>query len=137
MSADAPDPRIPIRSDADIVEARHAGRDLAIRIGLTEIEATKVATAIAEVARNMLQFAGAGEIVLSTAARGGLSGLVVVARDQGPGIPDVQSALQDGYSTNGGLGLGLPTARRLVDEFEVVSALGRGTTITMKLWARR
>ena len=137
MIPEAPDPRILIRSDADIVEARQAGRDLAIRIGLGDIEATKVATAIAEVARNMLLFAGTGEIVLSTEARGRLSGLVVVARDHGPGISDVPMALQDGTSTNGGLGLGLPTARRMMDEFEVVSAQGRGTTITMKRWARR
>lgn len=137
MIADASDPHIAIRTDADIVEAIQAGRDLALRIGLGDVEATRVATAIAEVARNMLVFAGEGEIVLSTEARGRRSGVVVVARDEGPGIPDVQLALQDGYSGSGGSGLGLPTARRMMDEFEVVSTRGRGTTITMKLWARR
>jgi len=93
-----------------------------------------VATAISEIARNIIQYAGEGEVVLSEVRKEGRSGILIVARDQGPGIANLELAMQDGYSTSGGLGLGLSGARRLVDEFEIVSELGKGTTVTMRKW---
>lgn len=127
---------VPISSDADIVIARQQGRALAERIGFTGSSLAVVATAISEVARNIVEYAKRGEIILRAVNQGGRQGLGVVARDQGPGIPDIGLAMQDGYSTAKGLGLGLPGARRLMDEFEIVSKVGRGTTVTMKKWVR-
>jgi len=128
--------RVPIASDADIVVARQKGRSLAERVGFSGSNLAVVATAISEVARNIVEYAKEGEIVLRATNQGGLHGLVVIARDEGPGIPDIALAMQDGYSTAKGLGLGLPGARRLMDEFEIVSKVGRGTTVTMKKWVR-
>ena len=129
-----PESRVAIRSDADIVTARQQGRALAQRVGFAGSDLTGIATAISELGRNILSYAGSGEIVLSPTQDGGRRGLVVVARDEGPGIADVALALQDGYSTSNGLGLGLPGTRRLMDELEVESALGRGTTVTARKW---
>jgi serine/threonine-protein kinase RsbT len=95
-----------------------------------------IVIAILEVARNIVRYAGMGEIVLSTIRQDGRGGIVIVARDDGPGIPSVERAMRDGYSTGGGLGLGLPGARRLMDEFKIVSEIGQGTTIEMKKWKR-
>jgi serine/threonine-protein kinase RsbT len=130
------DIHVPISSDADIVIARQQGRALAERIGFTGSNLAVVATAISEVARNIVEYAKRGEIVLKPVNQGGRQGLTVMARDQGPGIPDIALAMQDGYSTAKGLGLGLPGARRLMDEFEIISKVGRGTTVTMKKWVR-
>ncbi len=127
---------VPIGSDADIVVARQKGRAMAERVGFSGSNLAVVATAISEVARNIVEYAKTGEIVLKTVNQGGKQGLVVMARDEGPGIPDIALAMQDGYSTAKGLGLGLPGARRLMDEFEIVSRVGRGTTVTMKKWVR-
>ena len=128
---------IPIAADVDVVTARQRGRDLAAEAGFSSGDQTVIAAAISEIARNILMYAKRGEIALSVVANGDRQGVVVVARDQGPGIRDVSLALQDGFSTSGGLGLGLPGAKRLMDEFEVASEPGRGTTITMKKWIRR
>lgn len=125
--------RLPIRADADIVAARRAARELATRLGFPRTALTVIATAVSEVARNIVRFAGTGEIQVQLVRRP-RPGLHVVARDAGPGIPDVEQALADGYSTYNGLGLGLPGARRLMDEFAVVSAPGGGTTVTMTKW---
>ena len=125
--------RVPIRSDGDIVAARQAVRELAARVGFSPTELTLVATAVSEIARNIVRFAAPGEIVVELLEEP-RPGVQVVARDTGPGIPDVAQALADGYSTYDGLGLGLPGARRLMDEFEVVSEMGRGTTVTMRKW---
>jgi serine/threonine-protein kinase RsbT len=125
---------IPIRSDSDIVTARQKGRALAEQLGFSSTDATLLATAISEVARNIVVHAGRGEVELVMARRGARRGVTVVARDSGPGIPNVQQALQDGFSTAGSLGLGLPGTRRIVDEFEIVSEVGRGTTVTMTKW---
>jgi serine/threonine-protein kinase RsbT len=130
------DTRVPVKSDVDIVVARQEGRALAARLGLSARDVTLVATAISEVARNILLYAKQGEIILRMVEHDDERGLVVIARDDGPGIPDITLALQDGYSTSKGLGLGLPGARRLMDEFEIVSEVGKGTTVTMKKWAR-
>ncbi|HEY6207618.1 MAG TPA: anti-sigma regulatory factor [Gemmatimonadales bacterium] len=128
--------RVPITCDLDIVQARQKGRQLAADAGFTSGDQTVIAAAISEIARNILMYARAGEMTLSVVANGERHALEVVARDQGPGIRDVERAMQDGYSTSGGLGLGLPGARRLMDDFEVVSSLGKGTTVTMRKWKR-
>jgi serine/threonine-protein kinase RsbT len=126
--------RVPIGSDVDTVAARQRGRALAQELGFSSSDAVRIATAISEVARNIFNYAKHGEIVLEALHEGGRVGVLVVAHDQGPGISDIERAMQDGYSTSGGLGLGLPGAKRLMDEFEVVSQVGVGTTVTMKKW---
>ena len=128
--------RIPIETDQDIVTARQEGRALAAQLSFSTSDLTVLAAAISELARNIVEYAKRGEVRVSLTERNGRRGVVVVARDDGPGIPDVTLALQDGYSTSGSLGLGLPGARRLMDEFEIQSAPGRGTTVTMRKWAR-
>jgi serine/threonine-protein kinase RsbT len=133
MSADVV---VAIRIDSDIVEARQKGRLLAQQVGLSTTDQTLVATAISELARNILKYAGTGEILLGIERLAGRHGVVVTARDRGPGIADIERAMQDGFSTAGGLGLGLPGAKRLMDEFSIDSAPGRGTTIVMKKWGR-
>ena len=131
-----PAERIAIASEADIVTARQRGREAASECGLSATEQTLVALAISEVARNIVTYAERGEIVITPVSRRGRRGLQVVARDRGPGIPDVEAAMRDGYSTSKSLGMGLPGAKRLMDEFELDSAPGRGTTVTMTKWVR-
>jgi len=126
--------RVEIASDDDVVAARQAGRRLAESLGLGTTDLTLVATAISEVARNITAYAGSGEILVRPIELDGTHGIEVVARDDGPGIADVDRALQDGFTTGGGLGLGLPGARRLMDDFEIVSQPGVGTTVTMTKW---
>jgi len=128
--------RIPIQSDTDIVVARQSGRSMAAEAGFSGSELTVIATAISEVARNIVNYAQSGEILLQRLQRGMQTGLLIVASDHGPGIPNLALALQDGYSTSNGLGLGLPGAKRLMDEFEIVSEVGKGTTVTMRKWKR-
>jgi serine/threonine-protein kinase RsbT len=127
---------ISINSDVDIVGARQRGRELAVQLGFSAGDQTVIAAAISEVARNILMYARSGDVEFHLMAEGNRPGMTIVARDQGPGIADIAQALQDGYSTSGGLGLGLSGARRLMDEFEVVSTTGRGTTVTMTIWRR-
>ena len=125
---------VPVASVNDIVTARLQGRVLAQRLGFSAGEATLVATAISELARNIVQYAGNGDIVLRTATNGTRRGIVVVARDRGPGIADLTLAVRSGYSTSGGLGLGLPGVRRIVDEFQIESNRQDGTTVTVTKW---
>ena len=125
---------VPIRSDVDIVTARQQGRALARQVGFTSSDLTVIATAISELGRNILKYAGSGEIILCATHASTRRGILVIARDEGPGIPDVALALQDGYSTSNSLGLGLPGTRRLMDEFVIESVVGRGTTVTVKKW---
>ena len=125
---------VAVDRDIDVITARQAGRELAAKIGFSGCDLTLIATAISEVARNIIVYAERGEIVLSAVAEGGRRGLQVVARDEGPGIANVELAMRDGYSTGKSLGLGLPGARRLMDELELDSEVGRGTTVTMKKW---
>jgi len=125
---------VPVASINDIVTARLEGRALAERLGFSPGEATLVATAISELARNIVQYAGKGDIVLRSAHNGKRNGIVVIARDQGPGIGDVRLAVRAGYSTSGGLGLGLPGVRRIVDDFQIVSERQLGTTVTVTKW---
>jgi serine/threonine-protein kinase RsbT len=128
--------RVAIDHDVDIIAARRSARELATQVGFSGSDLTIIATAISEVARNIVVYAKRGEIVLSAVQRGTRRGVLVVARDQGPGIPDIPGAMRDGFSTGKSLGLGLPGAKRLMDEFEIVSEVGKGTTITMRKWAR-
>jgi serine/threonine-protein kinase RsbT len=128
--------RVQIEREADIVLARQAGRQLAAQIGFTTTDQTLIATAISEVARNIVVYAQHGEIVLTRADEAGRVGIQVVAVDSGPGIDNKEMAMRDGYSTKNSLGLGLPGARRLMDDFALESEVGRGTTVTMKKWKR-
>ncbi|MDQ3981017.1 MAG: anti-sigma regulatory factor [Actinomycetota bacterium] len=125
---------VPIAGDGDIVTARTRAKEMAHTLGFSRTDQTVVAAAVSEIARNILTYAGRGKIVLSPLRGDGGWGLMVVARDEGPGIPDVARALTDGYSTSGSLGVGLPGARRLMDSLEVESAVGKGTTVTMLKW---
>ena len=128
--------RIPIGSDADVVTARKRGRELAAEAGFSPTELTIIATAISEIARNIVMFADRGEIVVSLVGESGREGVTVVARDSGPGIANLERAVEDGYSGYGGMGLGLPGSRRLMDEFEISSEVDKGTTVTMTKWRR-
>ena len=126
--------RVPISSAADIVTARQEGRSLAVELGFESAEATLIAAAISEVSRNIVEYARRGEIILQPMNQRAKHGLCVVARDQGPGIPDVAQAMEYGYSSRRGMGVGLPGAKLLMDEFDIVSKVGVGTTVTMKKW---
>jgi serine/threonine-protein kinase RsbT len=125
---------ITVDRDSDIVAARQKGRDLAARVGFTGSELTVIATAISEIARNIVVYAQRGEIDLSIVEKAGKRGILVIARDRGPGIADIELAMRDGYSTGNSLGLGLPGAKRLMDDFEIVSTAAEGTTVTMRKW---
>ncbi|MHB1296912.1 MAG: anti-sigma regulatory factor [Gemmatimonadaceae bacterium] len=127
---------IPILTDADIVRARQQGREVASQLTFTPSDLTVIASAISELARNIFSYAGHGEILVGLVERNGRRGVKIVARDEGPGIRDVDLALQDGYSTSGSLGLGLPGVRRLVDEFEIHTQPDVGTEIILRKWAR-
>jgi serine/threonine-protein kinase RsbT len=127
--------RVPIRDDSDVVVARRRTRELASQQGLSVTEAEALATAVTEIARNIVVHAGYGEILFGLLVDEPRRGVMVTARDNGPGISHIEQALQDGFSTKGGLGFGLPGARRLVDEFEIESTVGAGTTVTLRKWA--
>ena len=127
---------VAVDRDVDIVEARQKGRELAARLGFSGGDLAMIATAISELARNIIEYADKGEIVLSVTQQGARQGIIVVARDEGPGIANIEQAMQDGFSTGKSLGLGLPGAKRLMDEFEIASASGKGTVVTMKKWLR-
>jgi len=116
------------------VAARQKGRTLAASLGFSSGDATLIAAAISELARNIVTYAKSGEIQLKELNGSTRQGIQVVARDNGPGIPDIPQALRDGFSTSGSLGLGLPGVKRLMDEFEIVSADTSGTIVTAKKW---
>jgi serine/threonine-protein kinase RsbT len=128
------DTRVLLEHDGDIVTARQKGRSVAISQGFSGSDLTRIATAISEVARNILTYAKRGELTLSGEQVGTRRGILVVARDDGPGIANIELAMQDGFSTVRTLGLGLPGAKRLMDEFEIWSEVGIGTTVTMRKW---
>ena len=128
--------RVPIASDMDVVTARQAGRNLAVEIGFAGTDLTVIATAISELARNIVVYAKRGEMIFRRAQAGARVGIEVIARDQGPGIADISQAMQDGFSTGNSLGLGLPGCKRLMDSFDIESAVGKGTTITAIKWRR-
>jgi len=125
---------VAINSDQDIVAARQSGRAMAAELGFSATDSTLIATAISELARNIVSYARKGEITVKTIHASSRHGILVIASDEGPGIPDVLQAMRDGFSTSGSLGLGLPGVRRLMDEFQIASQPGRGTTVTVKKW---
>jgi len=129
--------RVPIDGELDILTARQNARELAAALGFDAVRQTLIATAISELARNILKYAGRGEILLRSDARNGARGVTVVATDEGPGIADLALAMTDGFSTGHGLGLGLPGTKRLMDDFDLVSTVGSGTVVTTTMWARR
>jgi serine/threonine-protein kinase RsbT len=126
--------RVAINSDQDIVTARQKGRALAMEAGFSTGDATLIATAISELARNIVSYARKGEITLKIVNASVRQGILIVASDNGPGIPDIRQAMRDGFSTSGSLGLGLPGVRRLMDEFEITSQPGKGTMVAVKKW---
>ena len=128
------DRAIPIARDTDVLAARLAARALASRVGFSGTDLVMIASAVSEVARNIVAYAGPGEVVLSVVQNRSRIGLQVIARDQGPGIADLSRALEKGFSTSRSLGLGLPGSKRFMDEFRLESTLGIGTTVTMRKW---
>jgi serine/threonine-protein kinase RsbT len=129
--------RIRINSNLDIVTARRKGRRLANDLGFGPVDLAIIATAISELARNIVLYARRGEILVKSAWKDDPAGIFVVASDEGPGISDVNEAMHGGYSTSGGLGLGLAGVRRLMDELEIATEVGHGTIVTAKKWKRR
>jgi len=127
---------VKISSDSDVLLARQTGRKIAEKVGFAGSDLTMISTAISELARNIIRYAQEGEVSVSAISDRGRVGVMVVARDEGPGIADVDLAMRDGYTTGSGMGLGLPGARRLMDEFAISSQLTQGTTVVMKKWTR-
>lgn len=125
-----------IETDADVVAMRQATREQAIALGFSLVEQTKPVTAASELARNAIKFGGGGTFYMETVDNGRSAGLRLVFEDQGPGIPDIELAMTDGYSTGQGLGLGLGGSKRLVSELEIASTVGQGTRVTIILWKR-
>jgi serine/threonine-protein kinase RsbT len=125
---------LPVRSSEDVVRVRQAVRTGAVAIGFSLVDQTKIITAASEIARNTLDYGGGGELHLDTVRAGIRRGLRLVFSDKGPGIPDLAQALKDGYTSGGGLGLGLGGSKRLCNEFDVQSAPGQGTTVTLIRW---
>jgi serine/threonine-protein kinase RsbT len=123
-----------VRSDADTVLARQAGRDAALELGFSRTDATFIATAISEIARNITVHAGEGEVIICQVRVDDRAGLRVVARDAGPGIRDVDAVMRQDYTSDGGLGMGIWGAIRLMDEVDIESEPGHGTTVTMTKW---
>ncbi|WP_220794661.1 ATP-binding protein, partial [Nocardioides pelophilus] len=133
----ATDVRVPLRLAADIVAARRAVRQVARDAGLTRADRTVMATGVSEIARNVVSFADHGELLVEQVSGSARTGVRVTVRDAGPGILDVEQAMSARFSTGDGLGLGLPGTRRLMDEFDLVTRPGRGTTVTMTKWGPR
>ena len=123
-----------IQSSADVVLVRQAVRQFAVEIGFGLVDQTKIVTAASELARNTLDYGGGGTVKLETLQNGGRQGLRLTFEDQGPGIPDIELALKDGFTSGGGLGMGLGGAKRLANEFEIESVVGEGTRIIIVRW---
>lgn len=130
----SPDVVYPVVTDEDVVHLRRIVRERAIALGFSLIEQTKTVTAASELARNVLRYGGGGEMRLTVRQNGLRRGLQLAFVDNGPGIADVQQALQDGFTSGGGLGLGLGGSKRLVDDFHIETAPGKGTTVTIVKW---
>jgi serine/threonine-protein kinase RsbT len=128
--------RIEVATDQDVVRVRQLVRTFAVAVKLSLVDQTKLVTAASELARNTLVYGGGGTVEVDRVDNGRRSGIRIVFADEGPGIADLDLALTDGYTTGGGLGLGLSGARRLVDEFEIDTQVGRGTSITVTKWCR-
>ncbi|MCW1927659.1 anti-sigma regulatory factor [Bhargavaea beijingensis] len=127
---------VDIHTEWDIVAARQLGRNEAKKVGFGTVDQARITTAISELARNIYLYAGAGKIEIERLNEGGLFGIAIIASDEGPGIPDVRKVMEDGYSTSGGLGAGMPGVKRLMDDFRVDTERGKGTKITAIKWLR-
>lgn len=127
---------ITINRGDDVILAREYAREMAQEIGFDHAEQTQIGTATSELSRNVHQFARNGKVTITTVVRDGMTGIEIVVEDRGPGIADIPQAMQDGFSTNNGLGFGLPGARRLMDEFEIESSVGSGTRIKIQKWLK-
>jgi serine/threonine-protein kinase RsbT len=130
----AKDETLSIKSSEDVVRVRQVARELAVAQGLSLVDQTKIVTAASELARNTLDHGGGGTVRLEAISKEARKGLRLIFEDQGPGIPDIDLALKDGYTTGGGLGLGLSGAKRLSNEFEIFSRVGEGTRVTITRW---
>jgi serine/threonine-protein kinase RsbT len=130
-----PEAQVHIQSSLDVVTARQQGRALAAQLGFSNSNLTVIATAISEITRNIVEYATEGDVRITLVENGTKRGVRIVATDRGPGIADISVVMRDGYSTGQGLGIGLPGSRRLMDEFEIESTVGKGTTVTMTKWA--
>ena len=128
--------RMPVRNDLDIVSARVQARNMAKDLGFGVIDQARIATAISELTRNIVLYTEGGKILIEAIEQDGRCGIKVVCSDHGPGIADIDLVMQDGYSSQRGLGMGLPGTRRLMDEFEIASQVGVGTTVTVYKWQR-
>jgi serine/threonine-protein kinase RsbT len=128
--------QLPLRGDEDVVGLRRHVRERAVAIGLSLVDQTKLITAASELARNTIKYGGGGAVYLDKLVDGLRQGVGLVFVDAGPGIPDLEQALRDGFTTGGGLGLGLGGSKRLVDEFEVDTRAGEGTAIAVVKWKR-
>ena len=128
--------RVKINSAADVVAARQEARALALEAGFSVCDSTLITTAISEITRNVLEFAQQGEVTISLLTNGTKAGVKIVVNDHGPGIDNIAQVMKDGYSSRQGMGIGLPGTKRLMDEFEIRSKPGMGTTVTMKKWNR-
>jgi serine/threonine-protein kinase RsbT len=125
---------VEIASHDDIVKARQVVRSSAVGLGFNIVDQTKIVTATSELARNVFEYGGGGTVIIETVNDGGRRGLRLIFQDSGPGIKDIEQAMKDGFSTSSGLGLGLGGARRLMNEFDIVSKPGKGTTVTVTKW---
>lgn len=126
-----------IRSDLDIVAARSAARDIARNLGFGAIDQARIATAVSELARNIFLYADTGQVIAREVEKGGKVGIEIEFSDQGPGISNIDQVMQDGYTTSRGMGMGLPGAKRLMDEFQIQSTIGVGTQIICRKWKTR
>jgi serine/threonine-protein kinase RsbT len=125
---------VDIASDADVMAARQKGRTLAAEVGFSPTDQAMLAAVITELARNIVDYAGRGELLFHAIEGDGRRGIAVIARDHGPGIPNIKEALQTSYSVAGGLGLGLRGVKGLMDSLDIVSVPGKGTTVTARKW---
>ena len=127
---------VSINNSEDIILARQIAREMAKELGFGLADQTRITTAVSELSRNIYTFAGTGRVVVKALSESAKKGMEIIAEDRGPGIPDIELAMQDGYSTNKGLGQGLPGTKRLMDEFEIKSEAGKGATVTIRKWLR-
>ncbi len=128
--------RVAVDAEPDIIVARQVGRKIAVELGFSSGDLALIATAISEITRNVIEYARRGVMTVRELQQGTRRGIEIVIEDEGPGIADLSQAMQDGYSTGGGLGLGLPGARRLMDDFAIDSQVGRGTRVVMRKWSK-
>ncbi|VUT27951.1 MAG: anti-sigma F factor [Candidatus Syntrophoarchaeum sp. GoM_oil] len=127
---------VKVKDDTDVIHTRSIVRQMAIEIGFGELDQTRITTAISELTRNIIVHANCGEVIIREVRKGGRKGLEIICKDDGPGIVDIDQAMREGYTTSGGLGIGMTGARRLMDEFHVESAVGVGTTVVVKKWLK-